>query len=70
MLWVSDRGLNDMLDNDSSAMVEAMEERHHLAGVEEDETAEFNDLIVILLLQKGGATGPVLKLPGACTNCW
>jgi hypothetical protein len=46
-----------MLDHDKSDMVEAMEERHQLAGVEEDETVEFNDRNLILL-NKGLAAGP------------
>jgi hypothetical protein len=54
-----------MLDHDD-AMVEALEKQRQQAGVEEDETVEFNDCNAILL-QKG-ATGPELKLPGPPTN--
>jgi hypothetical protein len=61
----SDNEADDMLDHDD-AMVEALEERRQLAGVEEDETVEFSDRNAILL-QKG-ATGPELKLPGPPTN--
>jgi hypothetical protein len=61
----SDNEADDMLDHDD-AMVEALEERRQLAGVEEEETVEFNDRTAILL-QKG-ATGPELKLPGPPTN--
>jgi hypothetical protein len=57
----SDNEVDGVLDNDN-AMVEAMEERHELAGVEEDKTVEFNDHNS-LLLQKGARS--VLKLPGA-----
>jgi hypothetical protein len=51
----SDNEADNMLDHDD-AIVEALEERRQLAGVEEDETVEFNDHNAILL-QKG-ATGP------------
>jgi hypothetical protein len=47
----SDNKADDMLDHDD-AMVEALEEQRQLAGVEEDETAEYNDRNPILL-QKG-----------------
>jgi hypothetical protein len=63
----SDNEADDMLDHDD-AMVEALEERRQLAGVEEDKTVEFNDSNAILL-QKG-ATGPELKLPGPPTTSW
>jgi hypothetical protein len=62
----SNKKADDMLDHDD-AMVEALEEQRQQAGVEEDETVEFNDRNAILL-QKG-ATGLVeLKLPGPPTN--
>lgn len=61
----SDNEADDLLEHDT-AMEEAMAERRELAGVEEEETVEFNDRNAILL-QKGAA-GPAIKLPGPPTN--
>jgi hypothetical protein len=43
----SDNEADDMLDHDD-AMVEALEEQCQQAGVEDDETVEFNDHNAIL----------------------
>jgi hypothetical protein len=61
----SDNEADDMLDDD--VMIEALEEQHEIAEVEqEEETVEFSERKAILL-QKGTTT-PALKLPGAPTN--